>query len=384
MKSKPNIILLIRSLESGGGAERQLIYLAHELSKKKNVFIITFYSASRTESYINQIKMELGTNFDFDLISLQKKGRLEFINFFIKYIKLVRKIDPDYIYAFMNAASFISILGKLFVKNPKVIFGIRASNMKLENYNYLNWLFAKAEKRLSFFADMIICNSYAGKEFIISENYKNSNIQVVHNGINTDFFKPCKEDGLVLRRKYQIPDTSKIIGTIARHDKMKGIEFFIQSALMLLEELDDICFMIVGDGDPSYTTKLKSMVPKDFEEHFFWIKKQADIILYHRTFNIFTSSSIYGEGFPNVIAESMACEKVVVATNVGDSLIILNNPRLIVDPGEPIQLLNAWKYALSLPDHDFEDLAKRSRLQITENFSIKSLAENTITKISHI
>ena len=74
MKSKPNIILLIRSLESGGGAERQLIYLAHELSKKKNVFIITFYSASRTESYINQIKMELGTNFDFDLISLQKKG----------------------------------------------------------------------------------------------------------------------------------------------------------------------------------------------------------------------------------------------------------------------------------------------------------------------
>ena len=50
----------------------------------------------------------------------------------------------------MNAASFISILGKLFVKNPKVIFSIRASNMKLENYNYLNWLFAKAEKRLSF------------------------------------------------------------------------------------------------------------------------------------------------------------------------------------------------------------------------------------------
>ena len=155
----------------------------------------------------------------------------------------------------------------------------------------------------------------------------------------------------------KIPDTSKIIGTIARHDKMKGIEFFIQSALMLLKELDDICFMIVGDGDPSYTSKLKSMVPKDFEEHFFWIKKQADIILYHRTLT-YLPPSIYGEGFPNVIAESMACEKVVVATNVGDSLIILNNPRLIVDPGEPIQLLNAWKYALSLPDHDLKILLK--------------------------
>ena len=37
---------------------------------------------------------------------------------------------------------------------------------------------------------------------------------------------------------------------------------------MLLKELDDICFMIVGDGDPSYTSKLKSMVPKDLKNIF--------------------------------------------------------------------------------------------------------------------
>ena len=59
--------------------------------------------------------------------------------------------------------------------------------------------------------------------------------------------------------------------------------------------------------------------------------------------DILVSTSRFGEGFSNVIAEAMSCGVPVVATDVGDARRIIGEAGVIVPPGDQAALENALR-----------------------------------------
>ncbi len=91
-----------------------------------------------------------------------------------------------------------------------------------------------------------------------------------------------------------------------------------------------------------------------------------------RTVAVLSSKS--GEGFPNVLGEGMACGVPCVATDVGESAVIVGNTGRIVPPSDPGALSVAILDLLQQSEGELRTLGTSARTSIEERYSIAAAA----------
>ena len=78
------------------------------------------------------------------------------------------------------------------------------------------------------------------------------------------------------------------------------------------------------------------------------------------------------EGFGLVVAEAMACERVVVATDCGGVSEVVGSNGFLVEPKNSILLAEALNKALDLSDHERSNIGVAARQRIIDNFSLEA------------
>lgn len=365
------IILFIRSLELGG-AERQLLNLAEGLAERHDVVVMTFYDADEYSPAGAAVPRK------YRQLSLSKRGRWDMLGFAARFIRAVRDIRPDVIYAFMNTASVISLLAPAGHRATRIVWGIRSSNMRLSEYGTVPRIFRWLECKLSAFADLVIANSEAGRAEALADGFRNTNICVIANGIDTGRFARDEAAARLCREALGIPAKTMVIGTVARHDPMKGLEIFLQAAARHSASFSDTCYLIVGSGPAAYTRVLKQMAQTlGLRDNIRWVPKTPEIAPFYRAMDIYTSASIYGEGFSNAVAEAMACEVPCVVTDVGDARHIVGDRGCVVASNSPDALVDAWRSLCALDDVDRRRLGADACERVARSFGIGAMVDKT-------
>jgi glycosyltransferase involved in cell wall biosynthesis len=358
---------LIRSLNVGG-AERQLIALAKALIKKDfNITVLTFYSGGALEEDLKDSGIKL--------ISLEKRGRWDVLGFLWRLIHHIKEIQPDVVHGYLGTANILTVLLKPLFPKTKMIWGVRASNVDFSRYDWLSGLNFKLECLLSPLADLIIVNSNAGKTYHIDHGFPSEKVVVVPNGIDTERFKPDPDARIKIRKEWRISDDTILIGLVARLDPMKDHPTFLKAAALLSKEREDIRFVCVGTGSETYTQKLYYLANElGISDKVIWAGERNDMPAVYNALDIACSSSSYGEGFPNVVGEAMACGVPCVVTDVGDSAWIVGDTGIVVPPKNPHALAVGWKSILEI---NRREMGIKSRSRIIERFSIKYLVDKT-------
>jgi glycosyltransferase involved in cell wall biosynthesis len=362
---RPLVIdFLIRSLGQGG-AERQLVLLASGLARRGHqVRILTLYPGGPFEAEALARGLEIHC--------LHKRGRWDVVPFLYRLHRVWRARSPQLIHSYMSSSNVIAVVLKPLHHHP-VVWGLRASNIDLSHYDWLAGASGWLEAHLAPFADLIITNSEAGRRHASSVGFPGSALRVIDNGFECDMWRRDPGAGRRFRMELGIPPDAPLIGMVARLDPLKGHKVFLQAAARLHESRPDVHFVAVGPGPVTAKHELEAHAHQLCAQlPLHWADGQADMIPVYSALDSIVSAS-FSEGFPNVIAEAMACGLRPVVTDVGDSRRIVGPCGWVVPPGNVNDMAAAMARAVSSASAEGPEPAAHIRA----TFDVEHLIERT-------
>lgn len=307
----------------------------------------------------------------------------------LKFWKLVHSYRPSILQTWLYHADLLGlILGKL-ARVSRICWNIRCSYHDLAKYKSSTRWTLKLCAMLSSMPDVVIANSRKGQEFHTELGYKAKQWRVIPNGFDLERFKPNQLakpklfTELTLRNflrnennKNNATDESFpiLIGLIARYDPTKDHATFIKATFYLLEKNRDVHFILVGK-DVNWANRLMTAnIPTAWKKKYSFLGERDDVEVITAALDIATCSS-YGEGFPNVVCEAMACEVPCVVTDVGDCSRIIGNTGRVVPAKQPRFLARAWEEMIDIGEEGRRRLGVAARRRVKENFELSRIVE---------
>jgi glycosyltransferase involved in cell wall biosynthesis len=147
----------------------------------------------------------------------------------------------------------------------------------------------------------------------------------------------------------------------------------------VLSKRNDVLFICVGDGNIKYLEDLQQYSEDlGVSENIRWQPGQVDIENTYNALDVLVSTSAFGEGFSNTLAEAMSCGIRCVATDVGDAEKILFDTGFVVPPGNSSAVADGILEILDGDERENSKFKKSAIDHIRKNYSIDQLISNTL------
>jgi glycosyltransferase involved in cell wall biosynthesis len=310
------VVLVISNLEYGG-AQRQVVEIANELSPRG--FTVHVCSLSNYVPLASQLRA--GRR---QLHVIPKRWRFD-ISTVPRLATFLCRVRADVVHGFLFDAEIAVRLAGFFARTPLVIDSERNSDYPMKRLH----LFAYAMTRRM--RHLCVANSEAGARF-------NSRItatpidryRVVYNAVDVERFRP--RDRQSSRRPLGLRDDEYVIGMFASFKPQKNHEMAFRAFARLASRRPVSRLLLVGDalaggahGSSHYKQTMLGLVAElGIGERCLMLGNRLDVETLYPACDVVVLPSVF-EGTPNVALEAMACGVPVVATNVSD------NARLIPD-----------------------------------------------------
>ena len=370
LNKKIKVLHIITGL-STGGAEMMLYKLVSKIDRGCfDIYVVSLTNIGPVGEKIEKLNIPV-------VAVGMKRGWRGFFSFsgFFKLLRIVKKYKPDVIQTWMYHSDLIGGLVGKILKVP-VIWNIRHSNLNPKyNKKTTIWTAKICAKFSKTLPKKIICCSWASKSVHKKLGYDENKMVVIPNGFDLDAFFPDKQAREKVRKELGINDKIIVIGFAARFDPQKDHRNFFEAAKIVYKIYPNVHFLLCGDGISWDNKRLREWIEKSgVKKITHLLGRRDDMKNVYNSIDIFCSSS-YGEGFPNVIGEAMACEVPCVVTNVGDSAIIVKDTGFVVPPKNPEALAEAIIKMIELSEEKRRELGKKARDRIGQNFSIEKVVK---------
>jgi glycosyltransferase involved in cell wall biosynthesis len=239
-------------------------------------------------------------------------------------------------------------------RTRKLAWNLRASNMDEDRYGRIIRLSAL----LSRLPDIVVTNSQAGAAFHRSRGFRAAQFLTIDNGVDTAKFQPDATNRKRLRAELGLAEDAVLAIHVARVDPMKDHATFLAA----MAKTPKVIGLVIGSGTERLT------VPDNVRA----LGLRRDVAQVLAAGDIVVSTSAYGEGFSNVIAEGMSAGLVPIATDVGDSRRIVGDAGVIVAPRHALAFSQALSATASLPADQRRRRGLQARDRIVTHFSLES------------
>jgi glycosyltransferase involved in cell wall biosynthesis len=342
-----------------GGAETQLSAVAQRLAEYHEICICYFTGEHGVPVDVSRIHV-VGLDI--------KKTIFGVFNGYLALRKLIADFRPDVVHGHMIHANILSRLARLTIKFPRLI----CTAHNTYEGGMLRMLAYRLTDRLADVTTNVSLEAVQAFEKLRA--CPKGKMQVVFNGIDTTIFKRDDFKREHVRRIAGAQETDRVILSVGRLAEAKDFPTLIACFAALSGNDGTLRLWIVGEG--CERVALTALVEElgVTEKITFW-GARSDVDAFYNAADIYVLSSAW-EGFGLVVAEAMATERVVVATDCGGVREVIGDQGFVVPPRDVPSLTKGIARALSLSDEEKRVLGLRARARVIENFSLDNVVAN--------
>lgn len=292
---------------------------------------------------------------------------------FARLIAMIREYKPDVLQTWLYHADLAGLISAILLNQTKrLIWNLRCSDVDFDlEQTPGTRVLVQALARLSGWPAAIIVNSHRGQVSHEQLGYKPRQWIELPNGFDLDRWRPDPGAAARLRRLLQLRADVPVVGMCARVAPMKDHATFFAALAALRQRVPHVHAVLAGYG----TEELGAMAGQfGLETCVSLVGEREDLPALVPGFDVFCLSSAFGEGFPNVLGEAMACGVPCVATEVGDAAEIIGDTGLVVPPSRPDELATALASLLQATAEHRKELGARARIRIELHYSLEAIA----------
>lgn len=315
LRDEEEKIKILHVAQAAGGVDRYIRMLLKYLDKEKFENILVCSQDFNREDYDGLVD-------SFEQIEMNRAIGVSDLNSIKEVRRLIKKYNPDIVYAHSSKAGAIARVADIGLKNHCVYnphgwaFNMRCSDKKRAMYTAI-------EKMAAPFCEKIICISDAEKQSALEKKIcREDKLQVIFNGVDIEAYE-SGEHGTVKRSSLGIPEDAYVVGMVGRISPQKAPDVFVKMAKLVKDEIPNAHFVIVGSGNQ------EAEIRKYAEENKFadslhitgWVD---DPMSYVELFDVACLLSRW-EGFGLALPEYMMAGKPIVASRVDAIPNIIRN-----------------------------------------------------------
>jgi len=363
MLLRPKILLFFEYGTLNGG-EFSLLAMLETLAQEAFEFVAAVPTAGRLKTRLEQLGIHT-----VPLRLRDPQGKKHTVTQVNSHLDdLITQLSPDLVHA--NSLSMARMLGRI---TPHVSFpctGHLRDIIKLS---------PKAIADLNQNAQLIAV-SQATQTFHVEQGMRTDRVQVIHNGVDTDVFRPSPATG-VLRQELGLSDRAVLIANIGQICLRKGQTLLAQAAVSLAEEFPEANYLFVGER---YSQKQESVAYEDMlrrifheagmEDRLFCLGFRDDIPLLLNEIDLLVHTA-HQEPLGRVLLEAASCAQAIVATDVGGTAeILLDQGSALLVPPDNVDALTGAIRQMLLDRELRHSLGRQARKHAVENFALSTAA----------
>jgi glycosyltransferase involved in cell wall biosynthesis len=363
------IVFITTTLTTGGAEMMMLKILQHIDRRRFDPFVISLRSKGEVGPRIEDLGIPV--------LSLNINPSVPNPLIFFKLLSHLRKIQPDLVQTWMYHADLLGGLAARLAGCKHVVWGLRNSNLDEELTKRTTLMVVQACASISsWLPEQILSCSIRAAEVHTAVGYRPDKIRLIPNGFDLVRFQPDVSARLAVRAELGLPPDTPLVGLMARYDPQKNHAGFIEAAAAICRELPGVHFVLAGGGvDGMNATLVRSLNAHGLDKFTHLLGRRDDMPRLMAALDVLASSSSFGEAFPNVLGEAMACCVPCVVTDVGDSAEIVGDTGRVVRAEDMIGLSAHIVALLRLLPEAKLALGKQARARVETRYAIECVVK---------
>jgi glycosyltransferase involved in cell wall biosynthesis len=241
-----------------------------------------------------------------DLIPLAPRSEID-LSAAWRLSRVLKQLRPDVIHAHdPHGVAMASTALAIASPSPRPpLLASRRVEFRIGHNSFSRWKYSQV--------DCFVANSAAIRDRLVTDGIPRGKTTIVNEGVDVE--RIVAMPAADVHAELYLPHGAPIVGNVAALVPHKGQHHLIEAAALVVREVPDVRFVILGDGELRESLE-KQIKDHHLERHVFLAGFRPNALELTKGFDVFAMSSV-SEGMCTALVDAMAASKPAVCTTAG-------------------------------------------------------------------